>query len=206
MADVVRTCANCGNTQTVGDFCEKCGTRMPAAAAAPAAPPPAAAPPAAPTPPAASATAPAAAAAAYTAARASTPPPTAPPASAPPSYAAPQYGAPPQYAPQGQYGAAASGVPPQYGYAPDRSGWGKLFDFSFQGFVTEGTLKTLYIINLAAIGLFVLFQIIYVAMAGNRYTVIQFFIWLFAAVFWFFLSRIIFELMATAMRIRDKDK
>ncbi|MBN1460360.1 MAG: DUF4282 domain-containing protein [Armatimonadetes bacterium] len=206
MVDVVRTCANCGNTQTVGDFCEKCGTRMPAAAA------PAASPAASPPPGAApAAAAPVAAAAAYTAARAATPPPTTPPPTAPPSYsapqhgAAPQYGAEPQYGMQGQYGAPAPGGAAQYGYARDRSGWGKLFDFSFQGFVTEGTLKTLYIINLAAIGLFVLFQIIYVAMAGNRYTVIQFFIWLFAAVFWFFLSRIIFELMATAMRIRDRE-
>lgn len=196
MADVVRTCANCGNTQTVGDFCEKCGTRMPAAAAAQAAPPAASAVPAA---------APAAAAAAYTAARAATPPPTTPPPTAPPSYNAPQYGAEPQYGMQGQYGAPAPGAAAQYGYVRERSGWGKLFDFSFQGFVTESTLKTLYFINLAAIGLFVLFQIIYVAMAGNRYTVIQFFIWLFAAVFWFFLSRIIFELMATAMRIRDRE-
>ena len=212
MADVVRTCANCGNTQTVGDFCEKCGTRMPAAAAAPAAPPPAAAQPAAPAPPSASATAPVAAAAAYTAARASTPPPTAPPASAPQSYAAPQYEAAPQYGPQGQYGAPAPGAPPQYGYAQPRSGWGKLFDFSFQGFVTESTLKTLYIINLAAIGLFVLFNIILTAISpwnegeGTGMVVMEFFISLCVAVFWFFLSRIIFELMATAMRIRDKDK
>ena len=194
MADVVRTCANCGNTQTVGDFCEKCGTRMPAAVAPPTATPPTATPPAATAPVAAAV----GAATAYTAAHASTPPPTTPP----------PYGAQPQYSPQPQYGApqygaqAPSGAP-QYGYAPDRGGWGKLFDFSFQGFVTEGTLKTLYLINLALIGLYVLFNIIYVAMAGNRFTVISFFISLFVAIFWFFLSRIIFELMATAMRIRD---
>ena len=37
MADVERTCANCGNVQASGDFCEKCGTRMPAAPVQPAA-------------------------------------------------------------------------------------------------------------------------------------------------------------------------
>jgi hypothetical protein len=167
VADVVRICANCGNTQTTGDFCEKCGTRMPAASpAAPVAPVTAAAGPAA----------------AYAAARPSAPPVTAPPA----------YGA------QAQYGA------PQYGYAQERGGWGKLFDFSFQGFVTASTLKVLYIINLALIGLYVLFEIIYVAMTGDKYSVVQFFISLFVAAFWFFLSRIIFELMATAMRMGDK--
>ncbi len=140
MVDVVKTCANCGNTQTTGDFCEKCGTRMPAAApVAPAA---------------------AAAAAAYSAPRPSTPPPAAPAG----------------YAPQPQYGAAP---PPQYGYSQERGGWSRLFDFSFQGFVTPGTLKTLYVINLALIVLYVLFNIIYVAMAGNRFSVIAFFISLF---------------------------
>jgi hypothetical protein len=169
VADVVKTCANCGNAQTTGDFCEKCGTRMPAAAPAPVTP----------TPPAA------AAAAAYSAPRPPTPPSAAPSG----------------YAPQPQYGAAP---PPQYAYSQERVGWSRLFNFSFQGFVTSSTLKTLYVINLALIGLYVLFNIIYVAMAGNRFSVIAFFISLFAAGFWFFLSRIIFELMATAMRIRDK--
>jgi hypothetical protein len=153
VADAVKTCANCGNTQATGDFCEKCGTRMPAAAPAPAPGP------------------------------------------------APAYVAPQPYAPQPQYGAAP---PPQYGYAPPRDGWGRLFDFSFQGFVTPGTLKMLYLINLALIGLYVLFNIILVSMAGNRFTIIAFFISVFVAGFWFFLSRIIFELMATALRIRDK--
>jgi hypothetical protein len=62
VADVVKTCANCGNTQTTGDFCEKCGTRMPAAAPV----------------------APAAAAPAYTAPRPAAPQPQY--ASAPPRY------------------------------------------------------------------------------------------------------------------------
>lgn len=191
MADVVRTCANCGNVQAAGDFCEKCGTRMPA---------PTAAEP--------SVAAAAAAGAAKTAAPPSSPPPGPPPGGPPPSgpppTSPPPYAGRPQYAPPGQYGAQPQAGAPQYGYAPDRGGWGKLFDFSFQGFVTAGTIKTLYIINLALIGLYVLFNIIYVAMTGNRYTVIQFFISLFVAAFWFFLSRVIFELMATAMRIRDK--
>ena len=181
MADVVRTCANCGNTQTAGDFCEKCGTRMPAA----------------PTTPAGAA---AGAAAAYTAARPAGPPPSTPP----PYGVQPQYAAQPQYGAQGPYGAQPPGGAPPYGYGQDRGGWGKLFDFSFQGFVTPSTLKVLYIINLALIGAWVLFEIIYVAMRGDKYSVIQFFISIFMAALWFFASRIVFELMATVMRLRDK--
>lgn len=191
MADVLRTCANCGHVQTVGDFCEKCGTRLPAAPAAAAAAPAATA-----------------AAAASAAGHLSTPPPGGPPPTTPPPTtpppASPSSATPPPYGGQAHYSAAPQYGAPQYGYAEERGGWGKLFDFSFQGFVTPGTLKTLFIVNLAAIGLFVLFHIIYVAMNGSRYTVIAFFIALFTAVFWFFLSRVIFELMATAMRIRDK--
>ncbi|MGB9880998.1 MAG: DUF4282 domain-containing protein [Anaerolineae bacterium] len=29
MAEVPRTCANCGNVQAAGEFCEKCGTKLP---------------------------------------------------------------------------------------------------------------------------------------------------------------------------------
>ena len=129
------------------------------------------------------------AAAAYTAAR--------PPAPAP---AAPQ----PPYAGQPQYGAAPPGAP-QYGYVKESGPWGRLFDFSFQGFVTPSSLKMLYIIVLGLIGLYVLFNIILVAMIGGRYAVISFFISLCAAVLWFFLSRVFFELMATVLRIRDKN-
>jgi Domain of unknown function (DUF4282) len=34
VADELKTCANCGNTQATGAFCEACGTKLPAAAAA----------------------------------------------------------------------------------------------------------------------------------------------------------------------------
>lgn len=34
MADGLVTCANCGNTQATGAFCEACGTKLPAASAA----------------------------------------------------------------------------------------------------------------------------------------------------------------------------
>ena len=37
MADELKTCANCGNTQATGAFCEACGTTLPAAAAVAAA-------------------------------------------------------------------------------------------------------------------------------------------------------------------------
>jgi hypothetical protein len=38
VTDPIKTCTNCGQSQATGDFCEGCGTRLPAAA--PATPPP----------------------------------------------------------------------------------------------------------------------------------------------------------------------
>ena len=37
MADELKTCANCGHGQATGDFCEACGTKLPAESAAAAA-------------------------------------------------------------------------------------------------------------------------------------------------------------------------
>jgi hypothetical protein len=63
VADEAKTCLNCGHTQATGAFCETCGTKLPAGAAAspppppappepaPLAPPPPIAQPAAPAPP-----------------------------------------------------------------------------------------------------------------------------------------------------------
>jgi hypothetical protein len=185
VSDVVRTCANCGNVQTSGDFCEKCGTRMPAAAAV------------------------ASSAAAYQAARPATPPPATPPPAAQQGYAQPaNYGAP--YGAQPGYSAPPAG---QYGYAPaeepyrrrEPSGWGKLFDTSFQGFLTPATLKGVFWIMQGLIALYIVFNIVLVAMAGNKFTVIAFFIYLFVAFLWFFLVRVLFEVAATVMRMRNKD-
>jgi len=64
VADPIKTCANCGHAQVTGDFCDTCGTRLPAAAAAGTT----------------------AGAAAMGAAGAASPPPYAPP----PQYGAPQ--------------------------------------------------------------------------------------------------------------------
>jgi Domain of unknown function (DUF4282) len=179
VTDVVRTCANCGNVQTSGDFCEKCGTRMPPAMAA------------------------ASSAAAYQTAPPVTPPPAQPSYSQQAGYGA-TYGAQPGYSapPAGQYGYA----PPEEAYRRRESGgWSKLFDSSFQGFVTPATLRAVYWIVLGLICLYVLFNIILVAMAGNRFTIIAFFISLFAAALWFFIARVFFELVATVMRMRNKE-
>ncbi len=161
VADVIKTCANCGNTQATGDFCEKCGTRMPAAAA------------------------PAAGAAAYS--QAQTPPPS-------------PYGAQaqPYTTPSPGYGA------PQYGYVREPSPWSKLFDLSFRGFVTSKSIRTLYVIILALIGIYVVLSIVYLAMAANRFTVVNFFIALVVAALYFFWSRVLFELVASVLHLNDK--
>ena len=111
MADEMRTCPNCGNTQAAGDFCEKCGTRMTDAAAE-------------------ETSAPAQGTAAAPGAGPQTPP--APGTYQPGAYqpggyqqGAYQPGGPPPY-----------GYGPQQQYVPPREPgpWNKLFDFSFQGF------------------------------------------------------------------------
>jgi hypothetical protein len=58
VADEMMTCANCGHTQATGEFCEACGTQMPAAAPAAAATVAAAAATPPPEPPAAAPVAP----------------------------------------------------------------------------------------------------------------------------------------------------
>lgn len=174
MADVVRTCANCGNSQTTGDFCEKCGTRLPAPAPPPAAAAPAAAPPTVDT------------GAAYSA-------PQAPP---PPPYST-QQGQ--QYAPPPPgYGA------PQYVYAREPGPWSHLFDFSFRGFVTRRSIRMLYTIILGLIAAYVVLSIVLLALGANRWTVINFLIALVMAALYIFWNRILFELIAAVLHINDE--
>lgn len=124
-----RTCLQCGHTQGEGEFCEVCGTRM--VTQQPAAPPPPAPGPA-----------PVAAAGIG--------------GSAPP----PSYGPPPTYTPPPSYGPPPAYVPPSYGgggYVPPsqspRGFFGKLFDFSFETFITPSIIKVLFILILVVIGL-----------------------------------------------------
>ena len=78
--------------------------------------------------------------------------------------------------------------------------------FDFAGMLTRGRLKLLWWIVLGLIGLYVLFNIIYVAMAGNRFTVIAFFISLFVAGFMFVVSWVLFEGLGIALHLRDKSQ
>jgi len=220
VADVVKTCANCGNVQASGEFCEKCGTRMPAS-------------PSYAGTAAVAGTAAAAGAAAYATTRPATPPPAAPPASAPQAAAAPPYTpqsyggtqpaqAAPQYtaaaghsAPQyqatpsaqggGQYG---SPPPPTYGgprydNAKSRGFFARLFDFSFQEFITPSIIKVLFIISLVVIGLSVLGAIITGFMAGagtGVFTIIGGLIFGFLMILY---VRVLLELFIVFFRIHD---
>lgn len=123
MADVVRTCTNCGNVQATGEYCERCGTRLPAPADA--------------------------------AASAETPPTV---------EAAAQQAAPPQdttaayqHAPQPQPAGPRGPSPLQ-----------RLFDLSFQGYVTRGSLRVLWISTLVLLGVFFLFSLIFFSIAAAR--------------------------------------
>lgn len=140
MAGENRTCTNCGNQQASGAFCERCGTRLPELQAAqPAVEAPPAAPPA-PEP---------------------TPAPVAPPA-APPASAAPvasqQPSAPPYpYAAQPQ--PAVPRVPGPFS---------KLFDLSFQGFVTRDSLRLLFMATLILLGVYWVFALIFGILAAVK--------------------------------------
>ena len=129
MAGEVRTCTNCGNNQTTGDFCEKCGTRLPVVVAAPLV----AAAPATP------ATAPVAAGVEQ---------PVAYQQPAPPPY---QYVAQPQYAPPREPGP-----------------FSKLFDLSFQGFITHDSLRVIFITTLGLLGVYWLFALIFGIVAAAK--------------------------------------
>jgi hypothetical protein len=184
VADVVRTCTNCGNAQATGDFCERCGNRLPSAAA------------------------PAAVPAATNAAAADVPP-----AAQSATYQVP----PPQGAYQAgayQSGAYPPGTPPPYGYAAqaqyaspkEPSPWGKLFDLSFQGFVTRGSLKVLYIFTMVVLGLYWLFSLIFSAIAADRiggFWCIGIFSSLFITALMLVWTRVMLELVTTVEKIRD---
>ncbi len=194
MADVGNTCANCGHTQATGDFCEECGTRMPMAPAggvvAQTVAPVAAG---AGTASAAGAAAPVAAGAGAVAAGAAaqTATVTAPPVASPPPPPPP-----PAYVAQTHYG-----TPPPS--ARGRSFWNRLFDFSFEEFITPSIIKALFIIAMVVIGLSVLGMII----AGfTGYGAMGIF-WLIGALIWGFIAllfaRVGLELIIIFFRIKD---
>lgn len=193
MVDVEKTCANCGHTQVTGDFCETCGTRMPMA---PAAEPvaqtvvPAAAGAATGAAAAGTAGAGAAGAAGVAAAGAAAqagPVTASAPAAPPPTPTPPPYTAQPQY-----------GTPP-----PRRGFFERLFDFSFQEFITPTIIKALFIIAMVVIGVSVLGMIV----AGfTGYGAVGIF-WLIGALIWGFIAllfaRVGLELVIIFFRIRD---
>ncbi len=120
------TCANCGHTQATGAFCEACGTKLPAVAAAAPAAVATSTPPPAPT---------------AAAAGAIPTPPTAPTVAAP---AAGQAGAAPQPRPP---------PPGGYGDLGTKGFWGRFFDLSFREFVTPSIIRVLFILFVVVIGL-----------------------------------------------------
>ncbi len=162
MADFVKTCANCGNVQATGDFCEKCGTRMPAVATL-AGPPtgtagavPGAEAAAAAAGAAAGQSAPGAPGVEPVSAAAATPPPYTPPpyTAAPQGQAGPQYGGPVSGSGVPPYGGGPGGPGyPDYDYARDKGFFGRLFDLSFQEFITPSIIKILFIISMVVIAL-----------------------------------------------------
>jgi hypothetical protein len=127
VADVTRTCTNCGNAQATGDFCEKCGTRLPAAGAAA----------------------------------------TAQDATA---KGATQPGGDPQASPA-QPGPAPSeqAAEPQLSGPKVPSWLPRVFDLSFEGFVTRGSIKVLYIASMVLVGIYFLLSFIFFVVMAARW-------------------------------------
>lgn len=172
-----KICPQCAHGQAEGDFCEVCGTRLQAA------PPPV--PPAQPVynpPPAA---APAAGTAAY-------PPPVmpAPVAATPPPR--PQY-APGYYPPQGYQAPAA-----------ERGFFTRLFDFSFESFITPAIIKVLFIIYIVLVGLGALAAIIAAFTQGAVYGIVTLLILApIGAFLYILMGRVWLELIIILFRIHD---
>jgi len=127
VADVARTCTNCGNAQATGDFCQKCGTRLPAAGEA-------------------------AAGQDATAKGATQPGGDQQTSSAQPGTAPSQQAAQPE--------------PP----GPTMPSWlPKAFDLSFEGFVTRGSLKALYVTSMVLVGVYFLLSFIFFVVMAARF-------------------------------------
>lgn len=168
MADSVRTCTNCGNVQATGEFCERCGTRLPAAT---------------------DATTPAETPLAEQASADQ----TAPPQGTSTSY---------QYAPQPQYAAPKGPSPLE-----------RLFDLSFQGYVTRSSLRVLWISTLVLLGVFFVLSLIFFAVAAAKigaYWCIGIFSTLALLPLLIGWTRVVLELVMTVGKLREdigeKDK
>ena len=163
MADVVRTCTNCNMVQATGEFCERCGTRLPAVVAA------------------------------------TTPVETSAATQGAPTYqAAPAQGTPAPYqnTPQPQY-AAPKGPNP----------FEKLFDLSFQGYVTRGSLRVLWISTLILLAVFFVFSLIFFAIAADKigaYWCIGIFSTLALMPLLIGWTRVVLELVMTVGKLREE--
>ena len=164
MTDVMKTCANCGNPQATGDFCDNCGTRLPPAGPA------------------------AGGAAAYAAPRPSAPAP----ASRSPYGTESRYDDPPQ-----QYSRTSRREPPRRGF------FARLFDFSFEEFITPSIIKVLFIIAMVVIGLSVLGGIIVGFMSSAGLGVAALIGGLIFGFFALLYARVILEVFIVFFRIRD---
>ncbi len=163
MADVVRTCTNCGNAQATGEFCERCGTRLPAVVAA-----------------------------------------TAPVETPPATQGAPTYQAAPAQSTSAPYP-----YPPQAPYAVPKgpNPLEKLFDLSFQGYVTRSSLRVLWISTLILLGVFFVLSLIFFAIAAGKigaYWCIGIFSTLALLPLLIGWTRVILELVMTVGKLREE--
>ena len=110
--------------------------------------------------------------------------------------------APPPYGGQGQYG------PPPAGYYPEprlrsSSFWSRLFDLSFEEFITPSLIKVLYVLAMVVIGLGVLGAIIMGFVNSGAWGVLVLVMALIAGFVYLLVARVLLELTIIFFRIRD---
>jgi hypothetical protein len=125
-----------------------------------------------------------------------------------PAYGAtPQGAAPLRYASQPQYDARGpSFAPPGYHYSQEKSFFGRLFDMSFQEFITPSIIKVLFIISMVIICLSVLGGIVVGFMASGGQGVLMLIGGLIFGFLMLLYVRVLLELAIVFFRIHDNTR
>jgi hypothetical protein len=98
---------------------------------------------------------------------------------------------------------AGYGAPPLYA-PPRRDGfWSRLFDLSFEEFITPSIIKVLFIIAMVVIGLGVLAAIVMGFVASGAYGIFVLIAAVIGGFIYLLLARVFLEMVVVFFRIRD---
>lgn len=186
MADTSKICPQCGHGQEEGEFCAVCGTRLQAATPSPPPVPPGPGAEAGGAQPAQPAGAP------Y-------PPPVVPGTGAqtPPPRS-------PQYAPPGPQATSAGYTPAGYPPPRERGFFERLFDFSFETFITPTIIRVLFIIWMVVVAIAALAMIVSAFITSTWLGIVTLLILApIGAFLYILMGRVWLELIIILFRIHD---